>query len=139
MEYQDIILLLEKYLKDNPNPYLYGYRPDDNPNAANENNAFFSDSWRVGGLTGGNCWGGEADEPVETEEEAPLTLLDSFLETYFPTITFLQYRKLLALVQKKTFRSYEYYGNYTEYRISYIKFDELAQCLSDIGIKAVEV
>lgn len=136
MNKKEIKDLLKQFLKDNPNPYLYGYRKSywSKDDLEKESDVFFSESWRIGGLTGGNCWGGVADQSISAEDQAEFTQLDQFLEKYFPKITFLQYKKLLPLIKTQDFSVGEYYGNYTEYRISYVKFDDIADCLSEFEL-----
>ena len=136
MDKQEIMILLEEFLKVNPNPYIYRNRQVGDGDSFK---GFHSDSWRVGGLRGGNCWGGVADEPVEADEEAEFTQLDSFLEEYFPNITFLQYKKLLPLVKTEEFSVGEYYGNYNDYRYSYVLFEDVAECLANLGVQAVKL
>jgi len=94
--------------------------------------ALTSSSWTSGGITGGNCWGGEANQAVSTEEPARLTELDNFLELHFPAITFLQYRKIEEHIKIYEYSQSEYYGNYTENSMYYIPFDKLAETLSDV-------
>lgn len=91
------------------------------------------DSWVVGGLTGGNCWGGEADMPVTADEE-PDGDLDEFLTLICPDLTFMQYRRLMKsdVLEYETKSQSEYYGNYTDYRYRTINLDKLYQALKDI-------
>ena len=133
---EKVLELLKQFLKDNPNPYLYGYRKGygSKDDLEKEKDVFFSESWRIGGLTGGNCWGGNADQSISAEDPAEFTQLDNFLEKSFPKITFLQYKKLLPLIKTQDFSVSEYYGNYTEYRISYVKFKEIAECISQMNM-----
>lgn len=133
---EKVLELLKQFLKDNPNPYLYGYRKSyySKDDLEKEKDVFFSEIWRIGGLTGGNCWGGNADQSISAEDPSEFTQLDSFLEKYFPKITFLQYKKLLPLIKTQDFSVSEYYGNYTEYRISYVKFKDVAECISEMDL-----
>lgn len=119
---------LEEFLKANPNPYIYGH------DMGKSFEGFHSDSWVTGGLTGGNCWGSEADQSVTAEDEPEFNQLDLFLETYYPKITFLQYKKLLPLIKTKDFTVGEYYGNYTDYRISYVTFEDIIDVMADLEL-----
>jgi len=60
--------------------------------------------------------------------------LDKILETFSPSLSFLQYRKLtkagIYIYTKRT--DYEYYGNYTEYRKREIDLTVLYTTLKDI-------
>ena len=66
MNKKEIKDLLKQFLKDNPNPYLYGYRKSygSKDDLEKESDVFFSESWCIGGLSGGNCWGGVADQSI---------------------------------------------------------------------------
>lgn len=74
-------------------------------------------SWVIGGATGGNCWGGSADIPVEAEEE-PDDSLEKLLNHICPDLTFLQYRSLMKsdIYEYDRKERSEYYGNYTIFR-----------------------
>jgi len=89
-------------------------------------------SWVIGGATGGNCWGGTADIPVEAEEE-PDDSLDELLSHVCPDLTFLQYRSLMKSeiyrYDKKERR--EYYGNYTVIRERTLDLELLYQKLRE--------
>ena len=128
---------LEDFLEANPNPYVYGcsFLADSGKKNVNAFEGFHSDSWTVGGLTGGNCWGDEADKSITAEEEADFTQLDKFLETYYPNISFLQYKKLLPLIKTHDYTVGEYYGNYTDYRVRYIEFVDLIEAMSDLDLE----
>lgn len=86
----------------------------------------------VGGATGGSCWGG-TPEPFTadtTEEERQFSELDTILEKYWPTITFLEYKKLYRDSVTTTNRySNDYYGNYTEYSVQRVNLWDLFQRL----------
>lgn len=72
-------------------------------------------SWRTGGLTGGSCWGTSADTPIEADSEPEWDELDTILEKYWPSITYLQYKKLILKAKVETETVDDYYGNYTIY------------------------
>lgn len=90
---------------------------------------FCSDSWTVGGRTGGNCWGDEANINIEAEAPKEIDILDSFLEREFPEISFLKYKKLMQKAMTEQFTVSEYYGNYTEYCMKYILVDDVLDFL----------
>jgi hypothetical protein len=75
---------------------------------------YYQVEWVTGGLTGGNCWGDNADQSVSSDPEPELELLDQFLEVICPALTLRQYRELTAaVVNRGSYTDYEYYGNYT--------------------------
>lgn len=88
--------------------------------------------WIIGGMDGGNCWGGEPSR-ISTEEEPEDEFLTELLEKVAPSITFLKFKRLLkaGLYEgyEETIR--EYYGNYTEYQHRDLKLDELYKRLRD--------
>lgn len=91
---------------------------------------YYSVEWRVGGLTGGSCWGDDANQPVDADPEPDMEYLDSFLEKIAPNITFLQYKKLLReTVTYDTYSDNDYYGNYSNYSVKKITFDALYDSL----------
>lgn len=76
-----------------------------------------SGSWCTGGMSGGDCWGGTPQYSVEADEECEFVELDSLLEEICPTITFLQYKKILSeCVKTEESRDNDYYGNYTNHK-----------------------
>jgi hypothetical protein len=88
--------------------------------------------YETGGMSGGNCWG---DEPRYYSEEPPkdrMKVLDLFLEEYFPNITYLQYKKIDALVQDNSGSDNEYYGNSTDWKVEYIILSELEELLAEM-------
>jgi len=89
-------------------------------------------TWTTGGLTGGNCWGGSANEPVEAEPEPELTVLDDILLDVFPSLTFMQFRVLMRedIVKVTTGTDSEYYGNYYRYSKKELDVDALYRALS---------
>lgn len=135
MTKEEILRELDSFLKETSNPYLSGYSAPFNntqPDLSNpEFNGFTSDSWIIGGMTGGNCWGDQADRPVTAEEPAELTLLDDFLEKRMPNLSFLEYKKLTKFIKTQEWGKSEYYGNYYEYKCYYITFEDIAECLSN--------
>jgi hypothetical protein len=90
--------------------------------------------WTTGGMSGGNCWGGEPDHPVTAEEEPDDVLLEEILEIVLPDLRFLEYKKLIrADVYAYTEDSrWEYYGNYTEYKTRTLKLDKLYSALVEL-------
>lgn len=72
-------------------------------------------AWRKGGMDGGDCWGGEAQPWSSGVEAGEPVALDTLLEVVAPSISFLQYKKLLGMMKTDTVEDREYYGNSTTY------------------------
>jgi hypothetical protein len=72
-------------------------------------------TWTTGGISGGNCWGGEARYPVDAEEEPDLEELDYILEKLASSVTFLQYKIIVrkTVTKEDGGSNSDYYGNYT--------------------------
>lgn len=81
--------------------------------------------WRIGGMTGGNCWGDCPEWPVTADPEPEFEMIDKILEKYLPNISYLDYKKLASLIKYDEHTEREYYGNYTEYAIKTINGVEL--------------
>ena len=71
-------------------------------------------SWTTGGIAGGNCWSEGGHYSIESEPEPEFDCLDEIFEDVYPSLTFLQYRRLMkAGIETVEDNSYsEYYGNY---------------------------
>lgn len=103
---------------------IIGYKIRDNS---------ISISWTVGGRTGGNCWGGEANESVTAESEPEFESLDLILTEICPHISFLQYKKLTReMVKAEGKAESEYYGNYYDKAIKSVDLTELEKYLKTI-------
>lgn len=88
--------------------------------------------WRTGGITGGNCWGGKANRPVDGEPEPEFESLDKILAEICPTISFLQYKRLCqAIVKTDSDTEYEYYGNSYTYGIRSCSITDLEEYLKE--------
>lgn len=131
MEKAELLEELEGYLVANPNPYTYARLTRDEYFDGNEFKGFISETWTVGGMTGGSCWNSGADTPVDVEESKDLTLLDDFLESRMPELSFVKYRNLLKLVKTLEWSRGEYYGNYYEYKCRYISFEDIVDFLTE--------
>lgn len=73
-------------------------------------------SRHIGGMSGGSCWGDEA-QPYQENEEFKHDILLMLLDRICPNITLLQYKKLGKFRELSPYTSYEYYGNHTTYEI----------------------
>lgn len=89
--------------------------------------------WTTGGLQGGNCWGDDADSPVEPQPEQDLEGLDEILEKFTPNMSFLQYRQIEKLIEYQDRTEWRYYGNYTSYREKKLDMKKLFDFLCDKG------
>ncbi len=90
-----------------------------------------------GGAAGGSCWG---DEPVEFSgrDEIDFDDFDSifkFLEIKKPESKGVYYALIEgAKVYQKDNTEYEYYGNFTRYEDTYLNFEVLYICISNLPI-----
>lgn len=91
-------------------------------------------SWVTGGMSGGDCWGASPSYSVTAESEPQDTALDAILEEVCPTLTFLQWRRLMreSVYEYGTSESYEYYGNYTIYATRKLDLPTLYRALREI-------
>jgi hypothetical protein len=90
--------------------------------------------WVIGGLTGGSPWGTEHHART-ADPEPDFIYLDEILEDVSPSITFLQYKKLVkSLVKTEEYILDDYYGNYTEYMSKKINLRELYEYLKNNGL-----
>lgn len=72
-----------------------------------------------GGVSGGSCWEDSNPQGYTSSEELDFSVIDNILEVVNPTITYLQYKKLISnndifIHYEETKR--EYYGNCTDYK-----------------------
>ncbi len=88
--------------------------------------------WVIGGINGGNCWDDGGHYSLTAEEEPEFESLDNILMDVYPSLTFLQYRKLMNedFIKYSSKTQYEYYGNYTEYKDKELDFSVLYRTLS---------
>lgn len=96
----------------------------------------FQCSWTSGGKSGGSCWdtSDSVYYSVSGEPEKELDALNEFLTAYFPSITFLQYKKFNKHIKTRSRTDTEYYGNETEYTGKYISFEDVYDTLCEIGL-----
>lgn len=72
-------------------------------------------SWITGGKSGGSCWGTSNEDYYDVAPEQPKELeeLDKILEVFCPRITYLKFKKLTRIIEKKEWQDIpDYYGNY---------------------------
>ncbi len=88
--------------------------------------------WTIGGITGGDCWGSDADIPRTADPEPEFEDLDKILAEVCPNISFLQYKRLCqAVIKTKEETENCYYGNYYEKRIKSFSIADLEEYLKD--------
>jgi hypothetical protein len=90
-------------------------------------NAVVSPEWRTGGVTGGSCWGGVADQPMDGEEMP--AWLEDFVERLAPEISFLKFRKLQQRCTSHNYSSSDYYANCTHYTFQVLKVSDILEVL----------
>lgn len=91
--------------------------------------------WRTGGVSGGNCWNDGGHYSLDSDP-TPTTWpeFDKLIERYWPTITFMEYRRIMQpLIKQHTLRQSEYYGNYTNYAHNVINLKEFFTVLKENG------
>ena len=94
-----------------------------------------SSSWTTGGLSGGDCWGGSACNPVGSEPEPEFNELDKVLGLFEPTISFLTYKDIIKqLVKVEESTSSDYYANYTNESRKIVDLKALFNYLCDKNV-----
>jgi hypothetical protein len=140
MNYEQFIAAVKALLPE------YGkgvYDPDENKERKYHNRSdrnIYDDfrieqRWLSGGTEGGNCWSDGGHYEIDPEPE-PQTWpeLESILETYWPDISFLQYRKhILPLFKRDHYTVYEYYGNSEQYTCKVVLLKELFDVIMENG------
>lgn len=89
--------------------------------------------WETGGVSGGSCWESSNPQPyISNKKEPEWNVLDKIFEKFRPNISYLEYKKLVSSLEKKTdYTEHEYYGNKSHYDVKYIVLDELYQYFVD--------
>lgn len=88
--------------------------------------------WNKCGYSGGSCWGDEATPYVNQRPSDVMKVLDIILERKFARISYLDYRKIEAMIQSTLTSTWEYYGNCSDYEIEYIVLKDLLEFLNSI-------
>jgi hypothetical protein len=99
----------------------------------NLDDGFLYIEWVIGGITGNSCWGKD-ELPVEANSEPSFEALDKLLEEVFPTISYLQFKRLEKLIKQDEYSDGgDYYGNYYKYTYKVINlralYDELQKMI----------
>lgn len=92
----------------------------------------------INGVEGGNCWGGEANQPFSNPVSPNPKPLSLICRITCPEITFLQYEELEYNLQKHEFEllQREYYGNSTTYNGYYYMLSDVFDTM--IELKLIE-
>lgn len=87
--------------------------------------------WETGGMCGGGYHDYDHLHRYESSECKPqFKVLDMILKELYPNITFLQFREIEGCIVSTDSSDYpDYYGNFDEYGIEYIKLSDLLQLL----------
>jgi len=88
--------------------------------------------YETGGVTGGSCWGGNQYRYEEDVPKDRFQVLDLVLAKLKPNITYLQYKKIEAMVHTNKETKWEYYGNSSDWHVEYIILSELEDYLKTI-------
>lgn len=84
----------------------------------------------TGGFSGGNCWGDDA-ESCTLDYDNNFEALDLVLEKLKPDISYSRYKMITKLIHTNKETTYEYYGNSTDWKITYIILSELENLLKE--------
>jgi len=82
--------------------------------------------WNSGGVAGGSCWDeGEGHNYEYSHPDPKFTILEIVLDELCPDITLKNYNEVLKLIKENETTNWEYYGNYDNYQIRYIRLKDL--------------
>ena len=124
--------LIEKINKQCPYQQGIFFQPFGVPDSIQEHVIY--SSYNSGGMSGGSCWG---DTPIAYTETIPkdrMKVLDIVLTEFAPNISYLQYKRVEALMHSNQTSQWEYYGNSTDSVIEYILLSELEELLKEINV-----
>lgn len=128
---------LVKFVEDFSDLWVSWVNPDPRSqvsySSSREKEPYISYSWVTGGVTGGSCWGG-THSPRGADPEPEFIVLDDLLEKICPSITYLQYKKIVQLMEVSEDYESEYYGNSTCYTIKKLYLIDLIEKLDEMGL-----
>lgn len=111
---------------------IYAEAPwSSNLTISNDGITFFY-SILIGGASGGDCWGGEAQSYAETEQEDFLFLQIALLVAH-PEIRLRDYLTIHGELSIYNESHNEYYGNHTEFKVYEMNMDKIERQLKDMG------
>lgn len=89
-------------------------------------------SWSGPGSSGASCWDSEPSKDYPASQQESLDSLDKVLETVYPNISYLTYKRLeKSIVRGQTNDFVDYYGNTSSTEFKAIYLDDLYQFLLD--------
>ena len=88
--------------------------------------------YTTGGVSGGSCWDNSNPQPYTEDTIPSFDVLDIFLKEVYPTISYLDYKKIASLIHTNEESDYEYYGNCTDYKIEYIILSDLLNLIDKL-------
>ncbi len=88
--------------------------------------------WSMGGASGGNCWGDDA-EYFEGDEKPDFVVLEKALMKIVPTLSFLHFKEIERNITSSSKSDYEYYGNYQDWEINFIPLSTIYKVLEKLG------
>jgi len=87
-----------------------------------------------GESSGGNCWGDNAHYESRSYDEDHITYaLHHMIKAVAPDISYLDFVDLKKLIHFEEFTDREYYGNYREYKYSFVNYKEIFEFLEKAG------
>lgn len=94
----------------------------------------FQENWISSGVTGGDCWGNEANRPIDPDPEPKaIENLDILLERVCPNISYIKYRRIESLIKYDEKDEPDYYGNRTVISSKSINIQRLWEYLTESG------
>lgn len=94
---------------------------------------------RIGGMSGGNCWGGVAKPYEEIFEISPydmdFDILDHIITEFLPETSDEIVRKANDMVTEHIRTYSEYYGNSTQFREMFLNIEDLVQFMNEHEIR----
>lgn len=87
--------------------------------------------WETGGVSGGSCWDSSDPRPYrnDTSEKPAFIILDFVLKRLCPGISYLEYKEIEGMIRSSDQTDWEYYGNCTDWEITYLKVSDLERIL----------
>ena len=129
-DYSGQFKIKDRRPKENKKPRSYSYY--DNTEEYERPRLYVE--WETGGYIGGSCWDNSNPQPYTTgNQPEELTSLDTILERFVPTITFLQYRQIAPLIKTDSRTENEYYGNSTDYSYKELDLKDLYDFMTTKG------
>lgn len=127
------------YRDDNPfepldgRKHYFGKGKNKKPDEVPPDEWYLMKDWHSGGVGGGSCWDtGESEHhEIEGEPEPEFDAFDTLLTGVWPSITFLEYKRLMKLIKVENFdyNINEYYGNSSSHSVRAIKIKEIYESM----------